>query len=112
MRFAGSFAPRGYADRKAAPRGANPSDSGSRSDISNERKLRLVYRVPTKKRMYVCSRYIEKSPLPGTLSLRANPVTKFKQTVWKLTVAVSGDRLTTADEVFFAQMLKRSPSRP
>ena len=44
----GPFEQRGCAIRQAAPRCSNPEIAGAASDISNERKLRLVYRVLTK----------------------------------------------------------------
>ena len=43
----GPFEQRGCAIRQAAPRCSNPEIAGAASDISNERKLRLVYRVLT-----------------------------------------------------------------
>ncbi len=44
----GPFEQRGCANRKAAPRCSNPTAAARACDISNERKLRLVYRVLTK----------------------------------------------------------------
>ena len=43
----GPFEQRGCAIRQAAPRCSNPTAAERVSDISNERKQRLVYRVLT-----------------------------------------------------------------